>query len=97
MVFVSYGVSCARGLLMSKITETVSPKERGKINGYATTMDSMGQIVGPIVGTFLIQSFPTIWYGILMSILAFIAFIMVFKKITLTPMEEYSIKRSDNH
>ena len=81
---------------MSKITETVSPKERGKINGYTTTMDSIGQIVGPIFGTFLIQSFPTIWYGILMSSLAFIAFIMVFKKITLKPMEEYSIKSREN-
>jgi len=97
MVVVSYGVSCARGLMMSKITETVTPKERGKINGYTTTMDSFGQIVGPIFGTFLIQSFPTFWFGIVMSTLAFVAFIMVFKKITLMQMEEYSFKSSESH
>ena len=32
MVLVSYGVPCSRGLMTSKITQTVSPKEKGKIN-----------------------------------------------------------------
>jgi MFS family permease len=83
IVIVSYGVSCARGIMMSKVTETVSPKEIGKINGYTTTLDSLAQIFGPIIGTFLIQEFDPYLFGLLAGTLAFIAFIMSFKKIVL--------------
>ncbi|MFX1321170.1 MAG: MFS transporter [Promethearchaeota archaeon] len=81
MVIISYGVSCARGLLMSKVTETVTPKEIGKINGYTSTLDSIAQIIGPLLGTFLLQEFDTYLYGLVMGLIAFIAFIMAFKKI----------------
>jgi len=83
IVLVSYGVSCARGIMMSKVTETVSPKEIGKINGYTTTLDSLAQIFGPILGTFLIQEFDPYLFGLLMGTLAFIALSMSFKKIVL--------------
>lgn len=79
MVVASYGVSCARGLLMSKVTETVSPKEMGKINGYTTTLDSLAQIVGPIIGTLLL--FDPSLFGLVMGILAFVALMMSFKQI----------------
>ncbi|MBA7620537.1 Tetracycline resistance protein, class C [subsurface metagenome] len=79
MVVASYGVSCARGLLMSKVTETVSPKEMGKINGYTSTLDSLAQIVGPIIGTLLL--FDPSLYGLVMGILAFVALMMAFKQI----------------
>ncbi len=81
MVLVSYGVSCARGLMMSKVTETVSPKDIGKINGYTTTLDSLAQIFGPILGTFLIQEFDPYLFGLLMGTLAIIALAMSFKKV----------------
>jgi len=83
MVFASYGVSCARGLMMSKVTETVSPKEIGKINGYTSTLDSLAQIFGPILGTFLLSPplLSPFLFGSIMGILAFVAFLMVFKKI----------------
>jgi len=81
LVFASYGVSCARGLMMSKVTETVSPKEIGKINGYTSTLDSLAQIFGPIIGTFILQEYDPFLFGSLMGILAFVAFVMVFKKI----------------
>ena len=64
---------------MSKVTETVSPKEMGKINGYTTTLDSLAQIVGPIIGTLLL--FDPSLYGLVMGILAFVALMMAFKQI----------------
>lgn len=81
MIFVSYGVSCSRGLIISKITQTVSPKEMGKINGYSTTLDSLAQIFGPIMGTFLLDTTDAYWWGILMSMLSLAAFLMVFRNI----------------
>ncbi len=83
VVFASYGVSCARGLMMSKVTETVSSKEIGKINGYTSTLDSLAQIFGPILGTFLLSPplLSPFLYGSIMGILAFVALMMVFRKI----------------
>lgn len=87
MVIISFGVSCSRGLLISKITHTVSPKEMGKINGLTTTLDSVAQIIGPIVGAFLIDLNP-VFLSITIGSVAFLAFIMAFKKITPIMLKE---------
>ena len=82
IVFVSFGVSCSRGLLISKVTQTVSPKEMGKINGLATTFDSLAQVIGPLLGTFLLEfNNGSLLFGIITGVTALIALIMVFKKI----------------
>lgn len=81
MLFVSYGVSISRGLLISKITQTVKPNQVGKINGYTTTMDSLAQVFGPIIGSAIIGFSLPLWWGVLMGSVATIAFIMVFKKV----------------
>jgi DHA1 family tetracycline resistance protein-like MFS transporter len=81
MIFVSYGVSCSRGILISRVTQSVTPKEIGKINGYTTTLDSLAQIIGPILGTFLLERFDPALFGTFMAILALGAFLMDFKVI----------------
>ena len=81
MLFVSYGVSCSRGLLISKITQTVTPKEQGKINGITTTLDSLAMIGGPIIGTLLLTFYAPHWWGIVMGLIGLVAFLMFFKKI----------------
>ena len=80
-VFASYGVSCSRGILISEVTQTVTPKEMGKINGYTTTLDSLAQIVGPLLGAFLLGDFDPLLYGSIMGMLALGAFIMTFKNV----------------
>lgn len=79
LVVISYGVSCSRGMLTSKVTQTVSPKEMGKINGYTTTLDSIAQVIGPILGAFMLETIDPIWFGLIISLIALGAFLMVFK------------------
>ena len=93
MVFASYGVSCSRGILISEVTQTVTPKEIGKINGYTTTLDSLAQIAGPLLGTFLLGNFDPFLYGSAMGILALGAFIMTFKNIV-PLMQKNNLKQS---
>ena len=81
MLVVSYGVSCSRGLLISKVTQSVRPNEMGKVNGYITTLDSLAQIIGPIIGTLILTLYAPTWLGITMSLIALGAFIMIFKEI----------------
>ncbi|MBD3230480.1 MAG: MFS transporter [Candidatus Lokiarchaeota archaeon] len=83
LLFVSFAASCTRGILISKITRSVSPHEQGIINGYMTSLDSIAQIIGPIFGGTILTVLPSYWLGILTSILASIAFIMLFKKVKL--------------
>jgi DHA1 family tetracycline resistance protein-like MFS transporter len=81
MILVSYGVSCSRGILISRVTQSVTPREIGKINGYTTTLDSLAQIIGPIMGTFLLERYNPALFGIFMYILALGAFLMNFRVI----------------
>ena len=80
IVFVSYGISCSRGILMSKTTQSVHPKEMGRINGYTTTLDSLGQVIGPLLGTYILTYHDPMLFGIVTGIFALLAFIMTFKK-----------------
>lgn len=82
MIIISYGVSCSRGLLTSKVTLSVSPKEMGKVNGYMTTLDGIAQIIGPILGTLILSVLNAYWFGFYMSLFALGAFLMAFKLIT---------------
>jgi len=81
MILASYGVSCSRGILISRVTQSVSPKEIGKINGFTTTFDSLAQIIGPIIGTLILERFDPLLFGSFMAILALGAFLMDFKVI----------------
>ena len=92
MLFVSYGVACSRGLLISKITQTVNPNEMGKINGYTTTLDSLAQIAGPITGAFILTMYDPSWLGVSLGLIALIAFVMIFKKIV-----PVSLKQETEH
>ncbi len=87
LLIFSYAASCTRGPLISKITQSVSPREMGKINGVTSSLDSMGRIIGPLVGGFMLSVYDPFWLGLLMSIIALIAFIMIFKEI-----KPYSLK-----
>ncbi|MHA2283395.1 MAG: MFS transporter [Promethearchaeota archaeon] len=81
LIFISYGVSCSRGLLISKTTQTVTPNHMGKINGYTTTLDSIAQIVGPIIGTFILTGFDPIFFGVVIGSVGLGAMLMDFNKI----------------
>ena len=81
MLIFSYGASCSRGPLIAKITLSVSPKEMGKINGYTSSLDSFGGIIGPLIVGFIIGIYGAFWLALLMTALAVIAFIMNLKKI----------------
>jgi len=65
----------------SKISQTASPNEQGKINGLSSGLDSIAQIIGPLTGAFIIASFPQYWLGIIVAMIALPALVMSFQKI----------------
>jgi MFS family permease len=65
----------------SKISQTASPEEQGKINGLGSALDSIAQIIGPLAGAIILDTLPPYWLGIIVSMIAFPAMVMSFQKI----------------
>jgi DHA1 family multidrug resistance protein-like MFS transporter len=81
LVASSFAASCARGVLNSFLSRSVSPKDQGKIMGMATSMDNFSQIVGPIIGGFFLGSLDLVWFGLMLAFFSVIPFAMSFRKL----------------
>jgi MFS family permease len=80
-ILISFAAASVRGNMLSLISQSVSPKIQGRINSYTTSLDSVAQIIGPIIGGVIFDlSVENIidpyWWGVLMSIFGGIALIL---------------------
>jgi len=87
IMIISFAASLTRGPLNSKISQSVSPMEQGKINGYSSGLDSFAQILGPLLGTFMLNFFAPYFLSFLISSVALVPFLMGFKAIKLKKYE----------
>jgi len=91
---VSFGAISTRGILSGFLSKSVPPSEQGKVMGYSSSIDSISQIIGPLLGGLFLTSLPSIYFGLLPSLLSLFGFLMIFKKLKLNysqpviPMEE---------
>lgn len=83
ILFISFAASLTRGPLNSKISQSVSPREQGKINGLSSGLDSFAQIIGPLIGTFMLNYFAPFFLSFVIGSIALVPFIMSFEKIEL--------------
>ncbi len=84
-IFLSFAASSVRGNLLSVISQSVSPKIQGKINSYTTSLDSIAQIIGPLIGGIIFDLsvanlMGSYWWGIIMSFIGSFALIMFYNK-----------------
>jgi DHA1 family tetracycline resistance protein-like MFS transporter len=78
---VSFAAACSRGILTGFLSRAVKPWEQGRAMGMSASLDSFAQIVGPLVGGFVLGSLPLWVYGGLASVLALGAFLMALKRL----------------
>ncbi|MFW9969937.1 MAG: MFS transporter [Candidatus Odinarchaeota archaeon] len=90
---ISFAASLTRGPLNSKISQSVSPLEQGKINGYSSSLDSFAQIIGPLLGTFMLNFFTPYFLSFLISSVALVPFLMGFKTIELMKYDMSGLKQ----
>ena len=83
LLFISFAASLTRGPLNSTISQSVTPREQGKINGISSGLDSFGQIVGPLIGTFILGFFPAFFLSFILGSIAVVPFLMSLKKVEL--------------
>lgn len=80
LLIISFAASLTRGPLNSKISQSVSPREQGKINGYSSGLDSFAQIIGPLISTFVLNFFAPYFLSFVLGSIAIVPFLMGFKK-----------------
>ena len=57
--FLAFGTGVVRPILTSKLTKAVKKEETGSLLGVSNALTSIGQIVTPILGGFILQFLPT--------------------------------------
>ena len=59
LIFLAYGTGVGRPILTSKLTNSVTQQETATLLGVNNSLNSVAQIVTPIVGGFIIQYLPS--------------------------------------
>ena len=76
LILMSFAASCTRGPLNGMISSSVGARDQGKISGLSSSLDSLAQVLGPLIGGLILGNMDTIWFGLLLSILSALAFIV---------------------
>jgi DHA1 family tetracycline resistance protein-like MFS transporter len=80
LIFLAYGSGVSRPILTSKLTNNVTQRETATILGVNNSLNSLAQIITPILGGFIIQYLPSQTLPVLSAII-FVSLIF-FKKQT---------------
>jgi DHA1 family tetracycline resistance protein-like MFS transporter len=59
LIFLAYGTGVSRPILTSKLTNSVTQKETATLLGVNNSLNSVAQIVTPIVGGFILEYLPS--------------------------------------
>ena len=59
LIFLAYGTGVSRPILTSELTTNVTQKETATILGVNNSLNSVAQIITPILGGFIIEYFPS--------------------------------------
>ncbi len=80
---VSFAAACTRGVLTGFLSRAVRPWEQGQAMGLSSSLDSLAQIAGPLIGGYVLGAFPTWTYGGIAALFALGAFALAFRRIDL--------------
>jgi MFS transporter, DHA1 family, tetracycline resistance protein len=80
LCLVSFGAQCSRGVLTSFLSRSVKPWEQGTTMGLSASLDSFAQIVGPLLGGIVLDSFPLWVFGGITALFAAGAFSMAWRQ-----------------
>ncbi len=74
--FLAFGTGVVRPILTSKLTKAVKKEETGSVLGVNNGLTSIGQIISPILGGFILQFLPTQTLPILSAVIFVLIFLL---------------------
>lgn len=76
-IFTSFGAGVLRPVLISEISSQVDPRERGRVIGTNQALQSVAQIIAPLISTAIItEKYLSAW-AIFPACISFIGFALV--------------------
>ena len=79
MALFSVGSGLSRPVLVGNISKQISPNEQGSIMGVTSSLGSISQIIGPLVGGFMINYFFPGSLGIAVAVVASFGLLLTIK------------------
>ncbi|QEE16914.2 MFS transporter [Promethearchaeum syntrophicum] len=73
ILFQGVAAALVRSVLSSQISKSVESYEQGKIQGFKSALDSLGQLFGPLFGGLLITFAPNSFFGLCSGLIALCA------------------------
>ncbi len=83
LFYISFSGATSRGITIGFTSRSVDFRNQGKIMGISSSLDNLSQIFGPIVGGILLALPNNSFYGIFLSMLSIIPFIISFQVLKL--------------
>ncbi|MFW9951598.1 MAG: hypothetical protein ACFFKA_15895 [Candidatus Thorarchaeota archaeon] len=77
--FISFSGATSRGITIGFTSRSVDFRNQGKIMGINTSLDNLSQILGPIIGGFLLSLPISFFYGLTLSVLSIAPFLLSFQ------------------
>lgn len=79
LTFFGFGGSFVRPILTADISRSVSPRQQGTILGVTGSLQSLSQIIGPILGGFLLTNFSPNSLGVVSFFILLLAIFLALK------------------
>lgn len=79
LFYISFSGATSRGITIGFVSRSVDFRNQGKIMGLSTSLDNISQILGPIIGGILLSLSNTTLFGLTLSLLSIIPFLLSFK------------------
>ena len=95
MILSTIATSATRGGVNSFIGTFARPHERGKVQGFATSLDTFAQILGPIIGGALLTYLPLEFFGSASFVFMAISLIILQSAKTMKKALKEKIKESE--
>jgi len=75
------GMGLTRPLIISEVSRTSKKVERGKVMGVLNSLGSIAQIIGPLVGGYMLTAFKPGLLGPVAALIVFLGFIQVVREL----------------
>ena len=73
ILFQGVAASLVRSVLSAEISKSVESYQQGKVQGFKSALDFLGQLFGPFIGGFLLTYAPIAFFGIIPGMIAMCA------------------------
>lgn len=79
LFYLSFSGATSRGITIGFLSRSVDSRNQGKIMGISSSIDSISQILGPLIGGVLLAIPNSYLFGTVLSLLSIVPFILSFQ------------------